>query len=131
MFILSHKDALFALMANLFAQASYSYNDTSLSLELYNVYKVPSSQMGIYSLITYFFYCPVSFLTPRLLPNTPYKIIITSTFFVIFLACMIKGPSLIVGLPESKSVLTVGLALSGGAPASIFVTCLADIFLTF
>ena len=49
----------------------------------------------------------------------------------IALSCIPKGPSLLFHLPQKEWIFVTGLTLQGLVGAPIFVTFLADIFLTF
>ena len=86
--------------------------------------------MGFYGGLKYILAIPVCFLTPRIFPKTPYKVIITACLFMISIACMIRGPSLIFNLPEKLWVFTTGLILSGCVTSPLFVVNISDIYLT-
>ena len=88
------------------------------------------SHMGFYGGLKYILHGPVSFLTPRIFPNTPYKVIITCCFFLVSIACLVRGPSLLFNLPEELWIMTTGLVMSGCVASPLFVVNLSDIYLT-
>ena len=87
-------------MASFLAYVSVTYNDSTVTLELNKVYKVPEAHMGYYQCLMSLLYLPAAFLIPRIFKNVSFKTIITVSLFLITLACLIKGPSKLFHLPK-------------------------------
>lgn len=128
---LSHWDAFLCYFSCFIGYASSSYNDSTWSLELYNNYGVSDSDMGLYGTLSYVGGIPGTLLTPLIFTTTPYRLQIVVSLGLIALSCIPKGPSLIFHLPQKLWLVVTGLTLQGVVGAPIFVTFLADIFLTF
>ena len=83
--------------------------------------------MGFMFSLNSMFYVPLCIFLPKICGGIPPKVQVVGSFFLLASSYALMGPSIIFGLPTSWVCLGIGLAISGGSVAPLFVQCLPEV----
>ena len=124
--ILKAKDACFAFLACSVGMYNVSFFTVFLALHLQKEFLVQADDMGYYFALLSFPYFFSALLVPALFGGMPRKLQFILCFFLTALGFMLMGPSSVLGLPNVKYLIMLGLPLTGFVQALVFIPSLPE-----